>query len=278
MTRVTSRTGSVPSADGTPIAYRRYSDGGGTPLVLVHGTSAHAGWWDHVAPMLPERFDVVAVDLAGHGESGRRPSYHLDTWAADVLAVVRAEFDRRAVLVGHSIGGLVVAGATVLDPAASAGTVLVDSIVVDPLPERVPKWRAPRATRVFASLEDVVGRFRLTPPQPDVDLSIMRSLAVEAVRAVPEGWVWKVDPMIFDAVGKPGMCVRLPDLSGPVAIVRGALSVLVPPSAGADMEALLGRPVPQFDVPGAHHHLMIDHPVELGEHLCRALSAISPEA
>ncbi|WP_181780978.1 alpha/beta fold hydrolase [Pseudonocardia pini] len=96
------------------------------------------------------------------------------------------------------------------------------------------------------------------------------------MRPVEGGWAWKVDPLIFGAVGKAGMCVRLPDLPGPVAVVRGELSVLVPPSAGRDLEALVGRPVPQFDVPGAHHHLMIDHPVEPAAHLRSALAVVSP--
>ena len=274
------RTGTATAADGVPIAYRRwYGARTGTPLVLVHGTSAHAAWWDHVVAMLPDRFDVVAVDLAGHGDSGRRADYGLDSWSSDVLAAVHDLFgDEPAVLVGHSVGGLVVAGSAVLDPAASAGTVLVDCIVVDPVPGAVPEWRPPRAERVFGSLEEVVGRFRLTPPQPQADPDVLRALAVGSVRAVDGGWAWKVDPLIFGVVGKPGMCARLPALPGPVVIVRGELSALVPPSAGADLAAQLGRQVPQFDVPGAHHHLMIDHPAELGAHLSRALDAVSPEA
>lgn len=87
-------TGSVPAADGVPIAYRRwYGSRRGTPLVLVHGTSAHAGWWDHMVALLPDRFDVVAVDLAGHGDSGRRRAYRLDSWSTDLLAVVHGLFE-----------------------------------------------------------------------------------------------------------------------------------------------------------------------------------------
>jgi len=131
---------------------------------------------------------------------------------------------------------------------------------------------------VFTSLEEVVARFRLTPPQPEADPEVRRAIALGSVRQVDGGWSWKVDPLIFRAVGRAGMCRRLPELAGPVAVVRGELSVLVPPSAGADLAALTGCAVAQFDVPGAHHHLMIDHPAELGEHLSRALDAVLPEA
>jgi pimeloyl-ACP methyl ester carboxylesterase len=197
----------------------------------------------------------------------------------DVLAVARDRFgDRPAVLVGHSIGGLVAAGAAVREPAAVAATVLVDSIVLDPPRTAVPEWRPPRASRVFGSLDEVVAGFRLTPPQPEADPRVLRAIAVGSVRPVEGGWTGKVDPRIFGAVGRSGLSARLPGLPGPVAVVRGERSVLVPPSAGADPAALTGRPVAQFDVPGAHHHVMVDRPVEFGEHLSRALDAVHPPA
>jgi pimeloyl-ACP methyl ester carboxylesterase len=254
-------TGTVRSADGVEIAYVRRPGPDGTPLVLVHGTSAHAGWWEHIP--LPDSYAVVAMDLAGHGGSGRRSAYALRTWADDVLAVVDS-FDEPAVLVGHSVGGLVTAHAAIARPEAVAGVVLVDSIVVDP----------PRAGRVFPSLDEVAARFRLTPPQPEADPEILRRIALGSVREVPGGWAWKVDPLIFGAVGRPGMSAGLEDLPGPVAVVRGELSSLVGPTAGADLAARIGRPVPQFDVPGAHHHLMIDHPHELAAALRAALEAL----
>lgn len=41
----------------------------GPGVVLVHGGAAHAGWWDHVAPLIAANRRVVAVDLSGHGDS-----------------------------------------------------------------------------------------------------------------------------------------------------------------------------------------------------------------
>jgi pimeloyl-ACP methyl ester carboxylesterase len=267
---------SVRANDGVEIAYARRPGPGTVPLVLVHGTSAHAGWWEHMLAEFPEHYDVVTMDLAGHGDSGRRAEYSLEGWARDVLAVVRGVFDRPAVLVGHSVGGLVTAAAAVADPGAVAAVVLVDSIVADPPPGRVEPMRAPRPDRVFADLGEVAARFRLAPPQPEADPEILRRIAEGSVREVRGGWAWKVDPSIFLAVGRGGMSAGLADLPGPVAIVRGELSVLVPASAGADLAALIGRPVPQFDVAGAHHHLMIDHPVELAAALREALAVVTP--
>ncbi len=61
--------GLVTSADGIHIAYE--TRGEGTPaLVFVHGWSCDRTYWDGQLPAFSRQFKVVAVDLAGHGESG----------------------------------------------------------------------------------------------------------------------------------------------------------------------------------------------------------------
>jgi len=92
----------VPSADGTPIAYR--ASGEGDPVLFVHGTATSGADWTFVAPLLRERFTVVAMDRRGRGESGDAPEYAMEREAEDVLAVLDAVGADR--LVGHSYGAL----------------------------------------------------------------------------------------------------------------------------------------------------------------------------
>ncbi len=77
------------NVEGTPIAYRAWGRPGGPGIVLVHGGAAHSRWWDHIAPLMAGR-RVAALDLSGHGDSGRRDPYSLDVWAREVLAVAAA--------------------------------------------------------------------------------------------------------------------------------------------------------------------------------------------
>lgn len=83
--------------------------GAGPPVVLLHGLGASAYSWRRVAPILAERFRVVAVDLRGHGRSDK-PFDQVYAPAAqaelvrDVLHQLRL---RRVTLVGHSYGGAV---------------------------------------------------------------------------------------------------------------------------------------------------------------------------
>src|ERR1700750_527862 len=78
------------TVEGTQVAYREWGDPADRSIVLVHGGAAHSRWWDHIAPLLTSERRVAAVDLSGHGDSGRRDRYSLDTWAREVLAVVAA--------------------------------------------------------------------------------------------------------------------------------------------------------------------------------------------
>ena len=75
---------------GTPIHYLEWGDRGKPGIVFVHGGSAHAHWWTHLAPMFVERYHPVAIDMSGHGDSGRRSDYAFEVWAEEIMAVCAA--------------------------------------------------------------------------------------------------------------------------------------------------------------------------------------------
>ena len=93
----------VLSKDGTSIAYWR--SGKGSPLVLIHGTSADHTRWRTVTPALEERFTVYAVDRRGRGASGDSNRYAIEREFEDVASVVDS-IDGPVNLLGHSYGAL----------------------------------------------------------------------------------------------------------------------------------------------------------------------------
>lgn len=98
--------GTVQADDGATIEVAE--SGGGPALVLVHGITENLHAWDPILPALRKQWRVVAVDLRGHGASERRPPYDPVTFASDVHAVVRELGLDAPLLVGHSLGGVVV--------------------------------------------------------------------------------------------------------------------------------------------------------------------------
>ena len=104
--------------------------GAGEPaLVLVHGNAAdHTVWHRQIARFSRER-RVVAVDLRGHGRSGKDPErrYTQDTFVGDVTATLDVLGIRSAILVGWSMGGSVVARIAGERPDLVTAVVLVDN-------------------------------------------------------------------------------------------------------------------------------------------------------
>jgi pimeloyl-ACP methyl ester carboxylesterase len=78
----------------------------GPVVLLIHGIVGCAEQWDQVVPHLAERYQVVAPDLLGHGQSAKpRGDYSLGAYAASVRDLLVALGHRRATVVGHSLGG-----------------------------------------------------------------------------------------------------------------------------------------------------------------------------
>jgi alpha-beta hydrolase superfamily lysophospholipase len=91
--------------EGCSIRTLRWGQPGRPGIVLVHGGAANAHCWSHIAPQIPE-YCVAALDLSGHGSSGRRDTYPRETWAREVLAVAMdAGIAGPPIVIGHSMGG-----------------------------------------------------------------------------------------------------------------------------------------------------------------------------
>lgn len=100
--------------------------GAGDPLLLVHGLAGSAGNWCEVLPELVERYRVIAVDLPGHGRSGTLPrGATTGTFADSLSAVLQAEGVDRALVAGHSFGGLVALRLARQRPETVRGLLLV---------------------------------------------------------------------------------------------------------------------------------------------------------
>lgn len=110
----------VASSDGTSIAVvpRPGREGGGPPLILVHGTLGDHTTFREVGPLFAASRPVYEIDRRGRGASGDRAPYAIEREFEDVAAVVReisARHDGAAVdVVGHSFGGRVGLGAALL--------------------------------------------------------------------------------------------------------------------------------------------------------------------
>jgi sigma-B regulation protein RsbQ len=118
----------VRAPDGLAIAYDARGKGS-TALVFVHCWAGDRSLWRLQLDAFKKDYRVVALDLGGHGASGReRKAWSILKLAYDVRAVVEAQRLERVILVGHSMGGPVALEAARLLPGRVVAVVCVDTL------------------------------------------------------------------------------------------------------------------------------------------------------
>ena len=201
-----SREISLAGARGT-LAALRSGDPDGPKLLALHG------WLDNAAsfvPLLPHllEFDVVALDLPGHGGSAHRlPGYDyvFIDWIHDVLDVLDALGWSRASLLGHSMGGAIATLVAAAAPERVAKLALIEALgpISGSAEEAAARLRravtARRALegnktqRLIADLETAVDS-RLAVS--DMSREAARLIVARNLRAVGGGFVWRSDPRL----------------------------------------------------------------------------------
>ncbi|MBZ4588891.1 alpha/beta hydrolase, partial [Mycobacterium avium subsp. hominissuis] len=108
-----SRTVTVRAVDGTRLHAQVFGPPDGYPIVLTHGITCAIRAWAYQIDDLARDYRVIAYDHRGHGRSGvpKATGYSLKHLAADLDSVLEATLapHERAVLAGHSMGGITIA-------------------------------------------------------------------------------------------------------------------------------------------------------------------------
>ena len=95
--------------DGSELQVECYGPEGAPAIILTHGWGADRSEWDYLRQDLGNRFRLILWDLPGLGRSTRptNQDYRLENLAGDLQAVLALAGERPAVLLGHSIGGMI---------------------------------------------------------------------------------------------------------------------------------------------------------------------------
>ncbi len=110
----------------TKIAYSEI--GKGTTVVLLHGFLENSTMWNAHVDELAKRNRVVCIDLLGHGQTDCLGYVHSMEDQADMIHHVLHELKiRKAILVGHSMGGYIALAFAELYPEIMKGLVLLNS-------------------------------------------------------------------------------------------------------------------------------------------------------
>jgi pimeloyl-ACP methyl ester carboxylesterase len=232
-------------------------------MVLLHGGLAHAHWWDFLAPLMTDRYRVLALDLRGHGDSDwdEDADYGIETHASDVSSFIREMQLKGVTLVGHSFGGQVAVKVAAGSERPLAALVVIDSTTR--IGERAARFmeslrKLPQP--VYRSFDEAVRRFRLLPIDHQTSPEVLGHMARHAVRRQEDGtWTFKFDRRAMVNTQPSDLTRDLRTLRCPLLVVRGAESRLIPASV-LDNFAAAAPHAECSAIPGAHHHVMLDQP------------------
>ena len=257
------------SANGLRLRYRDWG-GSGRILIALHGSSAHAHWWDPVAPHLAPRYRVLALDWRGHGRSAwpRPPAYRTEDFTADLLAVIEALRLDRPIVAGHSMGGQVAMAFAAWHPERLAGLVLLDARPAASMRRlRALRLLADRPRVEFASRAAAIMRFRLVPPETTAPAALVRQIGARGIQRLGPGrWVYRFDPACYRTRAPVDAWPLLSAVTAPTLVMRGEGSTVLPRDVAERMVTLI--PSARLDeVPGAHHHVTLDAPEAVANRL-----------
>ncbi len=126
--------------DGSEIKVEFYGlDDDAQTIILTHGWGPDSTVWYYVKKQLSDRFRVVVWDLPGLGKSikPKNRDYSLEKYARDLEAVLGLVGERPVMLLGHSMGGMILLTFSRLFPQhltqRVAGLIIVDSTYTNPL-------------------------------------------------------------------------------------------------------------------------------------------------
>jgi pimeloyl-ACP methyl ester carboxylesterase len=257
----------VSSKDGTQISYEVFGAEEPT-LVFVHGWSCDARYWRAQVPVFSKRYRVVVLDLAGHGHSGMsRTKYSMNSFGEDVRAVTESTGSHSVILIGHSMGGSVIAEAARLMPDRVIGLIGIDTL------ENVEyALTSKELEKMVAPLEenfrDGCGHFVDEMIAPDADRQLREWILSDMSAAPPSVAISAMNEMMDQYM--TGEAAKIfEQIRIPVVTVNGDLW---PINYEANRRHMFSYDA--MVLKGADHFLMMDRPEDFNRALEKAIYMI----
>jgi pimeloyl-ACP methyl ester carboxylesterase len=260
------------SSDSERIAYSVYGSGRSRKptLIFIHGWSCDSRYWENQVTVFSflKQYQVIAIDLAGHGHSSsRRLDYTMLSFANDIKAVIEKENLKQAILIGHSMGGGVVVEAARLMPETVVAIIGIDTLhdvtkkmskaqldsMLEPLEADFPKAVHELCWGMFpnGAEEELINWIK------EDMASAPKKVGISAFKNYQGQYVNGEAPAFFKS------------LSIPVVSINGEVN-----STNSDEHSKLVKSYKLFEYPILGHFPMLEKPEEFDKFLTQALEYI----
>ena len=222
----------------------------GDPVLLVHGYGGDKNSWLFVQQPLAETGTAIALDLPGHGASSKDVGDgSLAMFADTVTGFLDALGIERAHLVGHSLGGAVVAAVARSAPEKVASLTLIAPAGFGPDAD-AEYLRGFAAATSRRELKPLVGRLFADQSQVTRQLvdDLLRYKRIDGVdKALSAVLGTLLDADGHQTIDTPGL---LAEVDVPVTVVWGGADRILPMPDGVDLERVEAGHMPQMEAAG----------------------------
>ncbi|MER5790752.1 alpha/beta hydrolase [Streptomyces sp. NPDC001980] len=262
----------VVSADGARLHVEVHGPEDAPPVVLAHGWTCSTAFWAAQTRELAVDHRVIAYDQRGHGRSPASPACTTQALADDLEAVLTQTLARgeRAVIVGHSMGGMTVMAASarprfrehaaaVLLCSTGSSRLVAESRV---LPLRAGSLRTWLTARVLASraplgpvtllARRILKYATMGPGSAPHMVEACARIVHACPRAVRHTWARVLAQLDLDH--------GVRELRAPTAVVTGTADRLTPPVHARALIAALPHPLGLTELPGMGHMTPVEAP------------------
>lgn len=254
----------ITAVDNVPIAYETH--GFGSPaLIFVHGWSCDRTYWKNQVKAFSQKYEVITLDLAGHGDSGtERDDWTIESFGHDVSNVVQKLGLNDVILIGHSMGGDVIVA------AAQSLTDRVKGFVWIDVYKKLGDYRTTEQSEAFIapfrnSFKEKTNAFVRNMFPPGSDPSLVSRIAKDMSSAQPD---IAIDALKSAITYDRKVTVALDALKIPGIAIN-------PDRPRTDTLSLKKYGIKTVVMPGVGHFPMLEKPEEFNRLLFKAIEELS---
>ncbi len=199
--------------------------GSGKTIVLIHGFLGSSALFKALAEDLSRHFDVINIDLPGHGKSSiDLESYTVEAYANAIVEVLKHEKIEQAYWLGHSFGGYITLAALAEQLFPIPKAILLHSAVTADTEEvkekRTAQQQSIKKDGVETFVEDVIPNFLAAKSSPKLTDNARKV----ATQATVDGLVAALESM----KSRPSRQNFINETTTPILIIEGKHDKIVP--------------------------------------------------
>jgi len=184
---------------GLQLAAQAWGDENLPPLLALHGWLDNSASFERIAPLLSQRYRVIALDLPGHGASAHLPAglpYHYVDYVRAAIAAADALRLDRFSLLGHSLGAGIASLAAAAVPTRVRELLLVEGLgaMADDGSRTLERFREGLAAlRVFSDMDAAIAARVAVSKMP---AELVQPMVARSLAKVVGGYSWRSDPRL----------------------------------------------------------------------------------